>query len=207
MDACPRPAKKLKSAYFPWRYFCLAVASLLASPAETTVAGIAGMPPVSITAFDQTSDCAQEVQEAYVNEARPIRVLADNDGLTIWVKLLNGEMRSVRANQIWRLRPSVSHDEPEGATVLDFAFERLFVANSVEDIAEKIGGMRRLARFTMPNGQPVYLVASKVIETFKAIRGQHHPEANTVVGTREGTQQVRETQERAIEIITSAKGS
>lgn len=176
---------------------------VIAALAETAFAGGLAAQSVRTTTFHQTMTTENNLQVEKIQ----VRKAPTPDKLHIWVKLLNGEMRSVRADQIWRLRLSFSSDEPAGATVLDFAFDRLYISNSVDDIAAQIGGKKRLARFTTPNGRPVYMVASKVIETYKAIRGHHHPAAKAIVGTREGIQQIREPQEKAVEIIESAKSS
>ena len=185
------------------RIFLASALLVITALAETTFPSGLTVRPVQATTFHQSMTAENKFQVRKI-QIRKARVPSE---LYIWVKLLSGEMRSVRADQIWRIRLSFSSDEPVGATVLDFAFDRLYISNSVDDIAARIGGKELLARFTTPNGLPVYIVASKVIETYKAIRGHHHPAAKAIVGTREGIQQIREPQERAVEIIRSAKSS
>jgi hypothetical protein len=62
-------------------------------------------------------------------------------------------------------------------------------------VAEKVGSVRPLKKFTLPAGRPVYIVAARVTGITRAIPHQHHPNAQAIIVSREGQTQVQETPE------------
>ncbi len=119
-----------------------------------------------------------------------ITSLAD-DGIV--VNLRDGGTQSVQFDEIWRIRRAFASDEPAGTTVVDFANNRLFVATPLAGLVSDAGKKIPLVQFTAPNGAAVYMAASKVTDISNALPGLHNPLSKTVVGTRDGTQQVTET--------------
>ena len=49
-----------------------------------------------------------------------------------------------------------------------------------------------MTKLTAPNGEVIYMVASKVTDISNALPGLHNPASKAVIGTRDGTQQVIE---------------
>ncbi len=70
----------------------------------------------------------------------------------------------------------------------------------VGDIGKKIA----LVQFTAPNGETVYMAASKVTDIFNALPGLHNPASKTVIGTRDGTQQITEPADTAKRLVADA---
>ena len=99
------------------------------------------------------------------------------------------------SDEIWRIRATSTSDEPPGAIVIDYAFERVYVKESLASVVEKVGGVRPLKKFTLPAGGPVYIVATKVTGVTRAIPDLHHPNAHAIIVSREGQTQVQETRE------------
>ncbi len=104
-------------------------------------------------------------------------------------------------DEIWRIRATSTSDEPPGAVVIDYAFERVYVKESLASVVEKVGGVRPLKKFTLPAGKPVYIVAVKVTGVTRAIPHQHHPNAHAIIVSREGQTQVQETREAISEAL------
>ena len=68
---------------------------------------------------------------------------------------LDGNTQQVNPEEIWRIRATYTGDEPPGAVVIDYAFERVYVKDSLASVVEKVGGVRALKKFTLPGGAPV----------------------------------------------------
>jgi hypothetical protein len=116
-------------------------------------------------------------------------------GAELTFQTLDGDTQQVNSEEIWRIRATSTSDEPPGATVIDYAFERLYVKESLVSVVEKVGGVRPLEKFTLPAGAPVYIVATKVTGVTRAIPHQSHPNAHAIIVSREGQTQVQETPE------------
>jgi hypothetical protein len=108
---------------------------------------------------------------------------------------LDGDEQQVEIGEIWRVRGSAGRDEPEGAVVIDYAFERLYVKGPLDSVIGKLREKGKIERFTLPGGGPVYIVADKVISVARTIPGQHHPNSKALIVVREGQQQVQESRE------------
>lgn len=108
---------------------------------------------------------------------------------------LDGDFQQVDVTEIWRIRATNSIDEPPGAVVIDYAFERLFVKDTLKGVVSKVEEQRKLERFTLPSGAPIYIAPDKVIGVSRAIPGQHHQNAHSLIIAREGQQQVQESRE------------
>jgi hypothetical protein len=114
---------------------------------------------------------------------------------------LDGDSQQVDVAEIWRIRETNSIDEPPGAVVIDYAFERLYVKDTLNNVVRKVEERRKVERFTLPSGAPIYIVPDKVIGVSRAIPGQHHPKAHAIIIAREGQQQVQETRETVREAL------
>jgi hypothetical protein len=114
---------------------------------------------------------------------------------------LDGDVQQVDVGEIWRIRASAGNEEPDGAVLIDYAFERLFVKEGLQSVIDKLGEKRHIVRFTLPSGMPVYVVAEKVIGITRAMQGQHHPKSKSLIVAREGQQQVQETREAVREAL------
>lgn len=123
----------------------------------------------------------------------------------ISVETLNGGHQIVGFNDIWRIRRAVAIDEPSGSTVIDFAENRIFVATSVADLLPLLDKNVPLVKFTSPNGDVIYMAANKVTDIFRALPGVHNPNSQTVIGTRDGIQQVKEPLDAAQRIVAAAR--
>jgi hypothetical protein len=107
---------------------------------------------------------------------------------------LDGDTQQVNSEDIWRIRATSTSDEPPGAIVIDYGWERVYVKESLASVVEKVGGVRPL-KFTLPGGGPVYIVPTKVTGVIRAIPNLHHPNAHAIIVSREGRTQVQETRE------------
>ena len=58
----------------------------------------------------------------------------------------------MNSEEIWRIRGTSTSDEPPGAIVIDYAFERVYVKDSLASVVEKVSGVRPLKKFTLPGG-------------------------------------------------------
>jgi hypothetical protein len=110
----------------------------------------------------------------------------------------------VQFAEIWRIRKAFASDEPSGTTVIDYANNRLFVATPLDGLIADLGKKVPMTKLTAPNGEMIYMVASKVTDISNALPGLHNPASKAVVGTRDGTQQVLEAVDEAKKIISSA---
>ena len=126
---------------------------------------------------------------------RPEAARTDNEPCGRWHRResTDGGTQSVQFGEIWRIRRAFASDEPAGTTVVDFANNRLFVATPLAGLVSDVGKKIPLVQFTAPNGEAVYMAASKVTDISNALPGLHNPLSKTVIGTRDGTQQVTET--------------
>ncbi len=146
---------------------------------------------------------------------RPLIVLGRNhpgkitgqgeDGIV--VDLRNGGTQAVQFNEIWRVRRAFVSDEPPNATVIDFANNRLFVATPLAGLVADLGKKIPIAKFTAPNGEIVYMVTDKITDISKALPGVHNPSSKSVIGTRDGAQQVLEAMDDAKRIAAEAHAS
>lgn len=125
-----------------------------------------------------------------------------NDGIV--VNLRDGGTQVVQLGEIWRVRKAYASDEPAGTTVIDFANTRLFVATQLDTLIDDLSKKVPMTKLTAPNGEIIYMVASKVTDIYNALPGLHNPASKAVVGTRDGTQQVLEAVDEAKKIIASA---
>ena len=120
------------------------------------------------------------------------------------VNLRDGGTQVVQFGEIWRIRKSFASDEPRGTSVIDFANNRLFVAMPLDGLIGGLGKKVPLTKLTAPNGDIVYMVASKVTDISHSLPGLHNPASKAVIGTRDGTQQVLEPVDDAKKIISDA---
>ena len=135
------------------------------------------------------------------NHPGKITRLSD-DGIV--VNLRDGGTQVVQFGEIWRIRKAFASDEPSGTTVIDYANNRLFVATPLDGLIADLGKKVPMTKLTAPNGEMIYMVASKVTDISNALPGLHNPASKAVVGTRDGTQQVLEAVDEAKRIISSA---
>ena len=116
-------------------------------------------------------------------------------GTQLTFQTLDGDTQQRNPEEIWRIRATSTSDEPPGAVVINYAFKRVYLKESLASVVEKVGGVRPLRKFTLPGGGPVYIVAAKVTGLTRAIPHQHHPNAHAIIVSREGQTQVQETRE------------
>jgi hypothetical protein len=122
-------------------------------------------------------------------------------GAQLTFQTLDGDTQQVNSEEIWRIRATYTSDEPPNAIVIDYAFERVYVKESLAGVVEKVGSVRPLKKFTLPAGGSVYIVATKVTGVTRAIPHLSHPNAHAIIVTREGQTQVRETREAINEAL------
>jgi hypothetical protein len=108
---------------------------------------------------------------------------------------LDGDVQQVNVDEIWRVRAASTREEPPSAVVINYAYERIFVRDRLEDVVDKVGRQRGIRKFTLPTGAPVYIVASKVIGINRPIAQRDHQNSGSVIVMREGRQQVQESRE------------
>ena len=121
------------------------------------------------------------------------------------VDLKDGGTQIILFGEIWRVRLAFASDEPKGTTVVDFADSRLFVATPVANLVGDLGKKIALVQFTAPNGETVYMAAAKVTDIFNALPGLHNPASKTVIGTRDGIQQITEAADAAKRMVADAR--
>ncbi|MGB0086684.1 MAG: hypothetical protein WBP94_15105 [Rhodomicrobiaceae bacterium] len=107
----------------------------------------------------------------------------------------DGDVEQVAVDQIWRIRAASTHGEPAGTTVIEYAYERIFVKDSVENVVSKVSEYRNVKKFTSPGGEPIYIVTDKITGILRPIPNEHHQNAKAIIVTREGQQQVQESRE------------
>jgi hypothetical protein len=107
----------------------------------------------------------------------------------------DGDVQQVNIDEIWRVRESTGGDEPVGARVIDYAFERIYVKDPLDSVINTIRSQRKIEKFTLPSGAPIYIVAEKVIGIARALPYQHHQNSKSLIIAREGQQQVQETRD------------
>ena len=59
-------------------------------------------------------------------------------------------------------------------------------------------------QFTAPNGEIVYMAAAKVTGISNSLPGLHNPASKSVIGTRDGTQQITEPADAAKRMVAGA---
>ncbi len=126
-----------------------------------------------------------------------------DDGIT--VETQDSGPQIVRFADIWRIRKALANGEPSGASVIDFANTRLFVATSVTELTGTLGKHLQLVQFTSPGGDQIYLVASQVTNIYDADRALHNPASKTVISTRYGIQQLQEPKEAVQQSLAAAR--
>ena len=114
---------------------------------------------------------------------------------------LDGGVEQINLDQVWRIRAALTSDEPAGVTVIDYAFERLFVRDRLETVIDKLRTQRNIKQFTLPSGDPVYIVPEKIVGIQRALRNQHHQNSKSILIAREGGQQVQESRETVREML------
>src|SRR5262249_52627488 len=113
------------------------------------------------------------------------------NGAQLTFQTLDSDTQQVNPEEIWRIRATSTSDEPPGAVVIDYAFERAYVKDSLASVVEEVGRVPPLKKFTLPNGAPVYIVAAKVTGVIRPIPQQSHPNAHAIIVSREGRTQVQ----------------
>ena len=121
------------------------------------------------------------------------------------VDLRDGGKQVVQFSEIWRIRRAFASDEPAGTAVVDFANNRLFVATPLANLIADIGKNIAVVQFTAPNGETIYMAANKITDIFNSLPGLHNPLSKTVIGTRDGTQQVLELADDVKRIVAAAR--
>ena len=53
---------------------------------------------------------------------------------TLTFQTLDGDTQQVNPDEIWRIRATFTSDEPSGAVVIDYAFERVYVKGSLASV-------------------------------------------------------------------------
>jgi hypothetical protein len=140
----------------------------------------------------------------FLGQKHPGKVTGiSEDGIA--VALREGGAQVVQFGEIWRLRKAFVSDEPAGTSVIDFANTRLFVVTPLPDLIASLGKKVAITKFTAPNGDAIYMVASKVTDISRALPGMHNPASKAVIGTRDGTQQVVEAIDDAKRLISDAR--
>ncbi len=125
-----------------------------------------------------------------------------DDGVTVDLKDEGTQL--VQFALVWRIRQAFVSGEPRGTTVIDFADNRLFAVTPEADIVGDVGKKIALVQFTAPNGETVYMAASKITDVMGALAGLHNPASKTVIGTRNGTQQITEPVDDAKRLVAAA---
>lgn len=125
-----------------------------------------------------------------------------NEGVAVDLK--DSGIQAVQFGEIWRIRRAFASDEPPGTTVIDFADKRLFVTTPVATLIAGIGKNIAIVQFTAPNGEIVYMSASNVTDVSDALSGLHNPLSKTVIGTKDGTQQITEPADAVKRMVANA---
>ena len=77
-------------------------------------------------------------------------------GAQLTFQTMDGDTQQVNPEEIWRIRATSTADEPPGAVVIDYAFERVYVKESLASVVEKVGGAGPSKKFTLPSGGGQY---------------------------------------------------
>jgi hypothetical protein len=120
---------------------------------------------------------------------------SDTPNVQLSFETLDGDMQQVSVDEIWRIRAASTRDEPPGTVVINYAYERIFVKDTLENVIGKVRQQGDIKKFTLPSGAPVYIVPSKVISINRPIPHQDHQNSRSVIVVREGRQQVQESRE------------
>lgn len=137
------------------------------------------------------------ISAAAPKEEAKLRLLGDR----LQFATTDGRTENVRIDQIWRVRKTRVWGEPKGRVVVDYAFTRLYVLHSLDDVIRMVGDQVKLEKFTMPGGASAYIVVGKIVDVQRALRARDHPKSKALITTREGTQQVRESKTKVLEMI------
>jgi hypothetical protein len=119
--------------------------------------------------------------------------------------LNDGSSQILDLNEIWRIRQALASDEAPGTTVIDIANGRLFAQSQLLDVVAAVSKKVPLTKLTAPNGQAIYIAATKITRVSNALPWMHHPLSKAVIWTRDGTQQVLEPADAARRIIAAAR--
>jgi hypothetical protein len=122
----------------------------------------------------------------------------------VLIDFKDGGPQVIQFGDIWRVRLAFASDEPRGSTVVDYADNRLFLAKPVAELAGELGKKVALVPFTAPNGETVYIAAKKVTDIANAVPGLHNPASKTVIGTKDGLQQITEPAGDAKRLVAEA---
>ncbi|MFZ1107055.1 MAG: hypothetical protein WAN43_01725 [Rhodomicrobium sp.] len=155
-------------------------------------------------AFAQNSQRVVNGPKNFLGQKYPGKLTGLSDE-GISVKLREGGSQVVQFGEIWRIRKAFASDEPSGTSVIDFANNRLFVATPLDELIASLGKKVAITKLTAPNGEIIYMVASKVTDISRSLPGLHNPASKAVVGTRDGTQQVIEAVDDAKKLIADAR--
>ena len=63
-------------------------------------------------------------------------------GVQLTFRTMDDNTQQVNPDEIWRIRGAATSDEPPGSIVIDYAFERLYVKDSLANVVEKVSGIR-----------------------------------------------------------------
>lgn len=121
--------------------------------------------------------------------------------MLIDIAMLRGGSITIEAGAIVRYRPSFGIVEPEDATTLDYASDRIYCAETPESLTKKAGSSLKIIQLTVPNGLPVFLDAQKVSQLQDPNEALHHPKAKCVLYVGGRLQQVREDRETVKSLI------
>ena len=183
--------------------FVLAAISTPSSASDTWSPALAQANPALAQGAQQAPARPPTGPKNFLGRNHPGKITGlSNDGIV--VNLRDGGTQVVQFGEIWRVRKAFASDEPAGTTVIDYANNRLFVATPLDGLIADLGKKVPMTKLTAPNGEMIYMVASKVTDIYNALPGLHNPASKAVVGTRDGTQQVLEAVDEAKKIISSA---
>ena len=120
---------------------------------------------------------------------------------TLTFQTLDGDTQQVNPDEIWRIRATSTSDEPPGAVVIDYAFERVYVKGSLRQRGGQ-GGRRTAFEEIYPASRKASLHrCCQGDRRHPRHPGQHHPNAHAIIVSREGQTQVRETREAISEAL------
>jgi hypothetical protein len=128
---------------------------------------------------------------------------AERSNVQLTFETLDGDRQQVNVDEIWRVRAATTHDEPAGSVLINYAYERIFVKDALQSVIDRVSRERDVTKFTLPSGEPVYIVTSKVIGINKPIAQRDHQKSGSVIVMREGRQQVQEARERVRELLAN----
>ena len=78
---------------------------------------------------------------------------------------------------------------------------------TLDDVVKSVGDQVNIQKFTMPGGAPAHIVVGKIVDVQRSLQARDHPKSKALITTREGTQQVRESKTKVLQMIgTSIAG-